>query len=166
MVFIYDELNKNIFLFLKNDYFTLVRIIFLFISVLNVLKDIKKKEVYPVLLIVFSVILLVFNVMIKPAVFLNILAGYMIFIIIFIILYIATKGNTGLGDLLYIIFFISGFGYFLGLTAFIISYWIATLVLFIPVILKKVNLKSEIPFIPFLFAGSLFSVCYGYFIVK
>lgn len=62
----------------------------------------------------------------------------------------------------YLGFFSVTFGYFFSVIAFILSFWIATVILIIPYITKKLDRQTKIPFIPFLFMGSILSISIGF----
>jgi leader peptidase (prepilin peptidase) / N-methyltransferase len=69
-----------------------------------------------------------------------------------------SKQGIGLGDMFYLAFFASLYGYALAVYAFILSFWIATAVLIIPYLKGKIDKKKKLPFSPFIFAGCIISV--------
>lgn len=162
MIILYDEFINNIETFLSLNFFFYLRMtFFLIISVINIITDIRQKKVFPFLLIIFSVLFVISWFFIKPPAVINVLIGIFIIIIIYLSIYFLTKGKTGLGDMIYFVFFSSMFGCFFSLIAFVLSYWIASAVLIIPLLLKKINMKSRIPFIPFLFSGCAIVLIYS-----
>ncbi|HOV13005.1 MAG TPA: prepilin peptidase, partial [Spirochaetota bacterium] len=72
--------------------------------------------------------------------------------IIFMIILFISKGGIGQGDMFYLCFFASMFGYIISFIAFLLSFWIATIILIIPYLLKKIDKKTKIPFLPFIFS--------------
>lgn len=162
MFFIYNLFLKNCNNFLTiNLFFGIRAVFFLIISLINIICDIKHKKVYPLILIIFSAIFIISWVFIKPELILNIISAVLFSFFIYILIYLLSQGRTGLGDMLYLVFYASLFGAFFTVTAFLFSYWIASIILIAPLILKKINMKSRIPFIPFLFTGGLLSISYG-----
>jgi leader peptidase (prepilin peptidase) / N-methyltransferase len=146
------EINKKLFLD-PGINFIIRMIIFVLISICCVISDIKKGELPSIILIILSVVLLIFELFVDRNVFFNILTGAVMSSVLFGIIIFFSKGGIGLGDMFYQIFFASLFGCFFAAAGFLFSFWIATLVLIIPFLLKKIDAKKRIPFIPFMFAG-------------
>jgi prepilin signal peptidase PulO-like enzyme (type II secretory pathway) len=72
----------------------------------------------------------------------------------------------GLGDMLHMCLFSSGFGWVFGLLAFLFSFWSATLILLIPMLTGKVLRKSKIPFIPFQLLGMIIALLLTFVFVR
>jgi len=64
----------------------------------------------------------------------------------------------------YIGFFASLYGAIFSVISFFISFWIASLVLIVPFLFKKINIDTKIPLIPFLFSGCMITIISSYLI--
>lgn len=95
-------------------------------------------------------------------IFINCLAGYIIIGLLFTAIYFISKEGIGLGDMFYMGFFASIYGVFFSVISFFVSFWIASLVLIIPFLLKKIDSETKIPIIPFLFSGCLITISLSY----
>ena len=135
------------------------------ISILNILLDIRYKKVFSSMLIFSTLLSLVFDFFYNKTIFINCIIGCFFIITIFLVIYFISKGGIGLGDMLYLVFFSSLYGYFFSIMAFLLSFWSAAVILLIPYLLKKIDKKTRIPLVPFLFFGCTVSILIG-FIVK
>lgn len=130
-------------------------------SIINIISDIKFKKVYSINLIITSMLGLTSWYLYNKILLINCLIGYFLISMIFLIIFFISRQGIGLGDLFYLAFFASLYGYFFSILAFLFSFWIATLILIIPYFLKRINLKTKISFVPFMFTGCLIALCIG-----
>lgn len=68
------------------------------------------------------------------------------------------RKGIGLGDLFFFVFAAALFGHIIGILAFLFTFWSATLVMLPLYAAKKVTLKSRIPLVPFITAGTLLAL--------
>ena len=135
--------------------------IFILFSIPIVYKDLKEKKIPDFFSFTGIITLLITRIIFfKDTFFLFLLAGVIGFLF-FLIINLATKGKLGMGDVKY-----SGFiGLFLGIEgyflAIIFTCVIALLVAFVLIKLGKINLKTKIPFGPFMFVGAFGGWVYG-----
>lgn len=142
--------------------FLLRLLIFAAVAAVNIVLDIKKKEVYPYMLIAAAVSVVIINALIDLNIFFSSVAGCLIVAFLFGIIYFASrKKGIGLGDMLFFLFVTSLFGHVIGLLAFLFSFWTATIVLIPGLAAKKLTLKSRIPLIPFITAGTVLALAPG-----
>lgn len=141
--------------------------IFIIISIINTIKDIKEREVYPILLIPATVIALGANFFIDFRLALSALIGVAVIVGLFLAIYFISawrlkkrglEEGIGLGDMLYLSLYAALFGHIPALAAFLFSFWLGTLTLIVPYLMGKVDRDSQIPFVPFIFAGSLLNI--------
>ncbi len=143
---------------------------YLIISLINIINDIKNRSVFSILLVILTIADLIFWIFTNHRIFLICLFGCIGTLIIFFIIFFISGQGIGLGDMFYFIFFASLYGYLFSIIAFLLSFWIAALILIIPYALKYINKTTKIPLIPFLFTGCSLSILIGYilkiFIIK
>ena len=149
-----ELISQNKRLFLNLDVIFIVKaVLFGITSIVNIIKDLKERTVTSSIFIILTIFSLLCQLFfIRNTFFLSFIAVLLI-LIIFSIIFILSKGGIGFGDMFYLGFFASMFGYFITIFAFLFSFWIATIVLIIPYLLRKIDKKTKIPFIPFIFAG-------------
>ncbi len=78
------------------------------------------------------------------------------------LIFFISREGIGLGDMFFLAFFSSLYGYFFSIITFLLSFWFAFLIMIFPYLLKKIDKKTKIPFIPFLFIGSILAIIIGY----
>jgi len=144
--------NKTLF-FLYSRFFFVKIIIFISISIPNIISDIKNKEVNSLLLAIISSILTIISFFYNIKAFYYLLIGFFLIFIIFMFIYFVSSGGIGLGDMFYLFFINSIVGIFFTTIIFILTFWIATLILIPFLITRKLDKKSKIPLIPFFFIG-------------
>ncbi len=163
MEIISNLLKNNVNVFFKDYYLNFFRLFFfLIISIINIIYDLKRKKVFSILLIISSCLSLSFLLFYDCRIFINCFAGCIVIIIVFLLIFFISKEGIGLGDMFYLAFFSSLYGYFFSFISFLLSFWIAALVLIIPYLIKKIDKKTKIPFVPFLFMGCVFSIIIGF----
>jgi|GEM_PF-4697873 len=113
------------------------------------------------MILILSLLCLFIYVFIDIKIFINCLIGFIGVYFVFLLIFFISKGGIGLGDMFYLGLFASCFGYLFTITAFVLSFWIATIVLIFPFIIGRIDKKTKIPFIPFLFIGCFISICTG-----
>lgn len=164
-MFLIELLHKQFLIFLKPQWFFTIKIIlFLIISIINIIRDILFRKVYSKLLFIFLLFFIVITIIFDKDSILSVILGVLSTTTIFLLIYFLSKGGIGFGDMFYIAFFSSGFGIVFGIIALILSFWIACLFVIVLLILKKINKSTKIPLIPFLFLGCLCSLCFGFII--
>lgn len=145
--------------------------LFIIISLINIIKDIKEREVYPALLIPAAILALVSNIFISRQLFLSALIGTAVIVTLFLMIYFISalllkkrgiEEGIGLGDMLYLALYAALFGHVAAIAAFLFSFWLATLILILPYLLGKIKGDKELPFVPFIFAGSLLNLLLAY----
>lgn len=145
--------------------------IFIIISIINTVKDIKEREVYPALLIPAALLALLANFFIDKKLFFSALAGTVVIVALFLTIYFISalllkkrgiEDGIGLGDMLYLAFYAALFGHIAAIAAFLFSFWLATLTLILPYLLGKIERDYPVPFVPFIFAGSLLNLLLAY----
>ena len=117
---------------------------------------------YSLLLFFVSIASLVFWFFYNRNIFFICFFGYIGTIIIFLLIFIISREGIGLGAMFFVGFFASLYGYYFSVIAFLISFWFASLVLIIPYCLKKIDKKTKIPLIPFLFIGCFITIIIGF----
>ena len=162
---IIDIFKKNAEIFFRLNFVTLVALLFfLVVSILNIINDLKNKKVFSIFLFFSSLAFLAFWGFYDINIFWVCLIGYVGVIVVFLCIFFISKEGIGLGDMLYLGFFASLYGYFFSIIAFFLSFWIATAILIIPFFLKKIDKKTKIPFIPFLFIGCFITILTGFIV--
>ena len=146
-------------IFISPDIFTLIRIVFFItVSLYSMITDVKKKEVNGIVLLVLTIVFCISWLFIDLRAFIYSLSGAAGIACIFLFISFVSQGGIGLGDMLYLTFYSSLFGVIFTLFSFLFSFWIATLVLIIPYKMNKLDKNTRIPFVPFLFTGSVMSL--------
>lgn len=160
-----ELIKQNKQLFLTFNYILLVKIaLFITVSIPNIITDIKSKSVSSMLFIILTVLSLLYQLIFSKDTFFHSLIGVILIVTTFLIILLVSKGGLGLGDMFYLGFFASMFGFIISLVAFLLSFWIATLILIIPYLTKKIGSKTKIPLLPFIFAGCICGIVILYFI--
>lgn len=123
--------------------------------------------VYPLILLSFVYRLLQFSIEDSGHLFINsFLAALGAFLFFFSIFYISKGRWMGFGDVKYVIFM----GFFLGfpniVVGLFISFLIGAVIGTVLLFMRKKGLKSEIPFGPFLIAGTLIAHFFGEAVVS
>lgn len=148
-----------------NSLFYIKLSIFLLFSFYFIISDLRKYEVNSRLLILLTIIVLIFYMALNKKVFLYSLLGLGVLYFLFLLIYFLSRGGIGLGDMFYMGFFSTLFGFIFSILALILSFWLATIILIIPLIQKKVNSKTRIPMIPFLFLGNASTVIIAFILM-
>jgi leader peptidase (prepilin peptidase)/N-methyltransferase len=120
--------------------------------------DIGKREIPSILLIILSAIALIVEFFLNKTAFFYCLYGIIFSAAIFFAIYLISKRGIGFGDMFYLIFYSALYGVFFTVNAFLYSFWLGALVLMIPLLLKKIDRKTRIPFVPFLFSGGFIAL--------
>lgn len=129
--------------------------ILLVISLYLVYYDIKYLKV-PNKIIILLLIIALLNAYLNGVLIGSLIAG-LLCLLFYITVYMLSKGNIGIGDIKYSIITAITLGTKLWYRAMIITVLISLIILLISKPLKKVPVKSKVPFIPPLFLGSLIS---------
>lgn len=149
--------NRELFLSFNRIFFIKV-FIFVTVSVINSIKDMKSRNVTSLMFIILTLISLICQLFFSFNTFFSSLIGVIVTLIVFLIIYFLSKGGIGQGDMFYLTFFASMFGYLITIIAFLLSFWIAAIVLIIPYFMGKIKRNTLIPFLPFMFVGCLSSL--------
>lgn len=116
--------------------------------------DIRQKKINVLLCVIGTIPGIIFSLIIGKetitAVLFSLIAGG-----ILLIISIFTRGEIGVGDGPAVIFAGSVLGIKNIITVLLISFTLAAIYSLLLLILKKANRKSRIPFMPFLFSGSV-----------
>ncbi len=159
-------LKKEVMLFFNiNLLFFIKSFVFLLFSFYFIISDLKKYEVNSRLLILLTIIVLIFNIALNKKIFFYSILGLCVVYSLFLLIYFLSRGGIGSGDMFYMGYFSTLFGFIFSIFALILSFWLATIILIIPFIQKKVNSKTRIPMIPFLFLGNVLTVIIAFIIM-
>ncbi len=131
---------------------------FLAVSIFVVIEDIRHKKVTSVVLIASTAASLIFWLFINRLFMLYCLVGISGTICVFLLIYFLSGRGIGLGDMFYLCFFAGLFGHIFVIIAFLAGFWTGFIVLIVPYLLKIIDNKTKIPFIPFLFFGCSISI--------
>ncbi len=153
-------INSNMFIFLLS-YFVFIFSILIVITVYDIRhKIIPDRLSFTFIFLAFVLMFInqsgVGEILVMPSLW-QLLAG-LIIALPFALLWVISKGRwIGFGDIKLMLGIGWMLGLSIGLSALIISFWIGAIVGLVLLGLKKIkiNLKTEIPFAPFLFIGTL-----------
>ncbi|WP_163653277.1 A24 family peptidase [Listeria sp. PSOL-1] len=81
---------------------------------------------------------------------------------LFMLLFFLVKRNIGLGDIKLMIILTLGFGFKKGQYIFLTALIIALVAVTAALLMRKINKKTKIPFIPFIYIGYIIQIIYPY----
>ena len=146
--------------FLQHNLFLYIRLaVFILFSCYSVYTDARKQEIPALPWIIIAAAATVSWIFIDLQALVYSLAGIAGLVAIFLLIYyLSGKKGIGLGDMVYLAAFSAMFGYLFSIFAFLFSFWSAALILALPLLLKKIDRQTRVPFVPFLFLGCLLSL--------
>ncbi|MCG8571100.1 MAG: hypothetical protein MJB14_13280 [Spirochaetes bacterium] len=94
--------------------------------------------------------------------FISCAIGSLFIILVFFLILLWKKNSIGWGDGVFFIFIASLFGGFFLILTFLLSFWLASLILVFFLSIKKISTKTKIPFVPFIVLGTMVTLFIGF----
>lgn len=144
----------------------MINIALIITSLYLVYYDIRFKKV-PNKIIIMMFLVVFFNKVYTDGELLSSLVSGLCAFFTFLLIYIVSKGKMGMGDTKYTSIIAFHFGYYFWLKSTIFCSLFALIISGFLILTKKINRKTQIPFIPFIFLGwftnFIFEISKSYF---